>query len=125
MAVQSLRSLRWRAAIMVLAVGFVISWVFISGRGGYLIQIDYAWGGEFLDSAAVMIDGDTVGILHQVTPGQRVTGFEVEPGEHVVSVHREGCEARPDTVSLGPRETRFVLLMADVDDGYRCRVVLR
>ena len=125
MAVQSLRSLRWRAAIMVLAVGFVISWVYISGRGGYLIQIDYAWGGDFLDSAAVMIDGDTVGILHQVTPGQRVTGFEVEPGEHVVSVQREGCEGRPDTVSLGPRETRFVLLMADVDDGYRCRVVLR
>jgi hypothetical protein len=125
MAVQSLRSLRWRAAIMVLAAGFVISWVFMSGRGGYLIQIDYAWGGEFLDSAAVMIDGDTVGILRQVTPGQRVTGFEVEPGEHVVSVQREGCEGRPDTVSLGPRETRFVLLMADVDDGYRCRVVLR
>ena len=125
MAVQSLRSLRWRAAIMVLAVGFVISWVFMSGRGGYLIQIDYAWGGDFLDSAAVMIDGDTVGVLHQVTPGQRVTGFEVEPGEHVVSVQREGCEGRPDTVSLGPRETRFVLLMADVDDGYRCRVVLR
>ena len=125
MTVQSLRSLRWRAAIMVLAVGFVISWVFMSGRGGYLIQIDYAWGGEFLDSATVMIDGDTAGILHQVTPGQRVTGFKVEPGEHVVSVQREGCEGRPDTVSLGPRETRFVLLMADVDDGYRCRVVLR
>ena len=125
MTVQSLRSLRWRAAIMILAALLVVAWIFMSGRGGYLIQIDYAWGGEFLDSAAVMIDGDTVGILHQVSPGQRVTGFEVEPGEHVVSVQREGCEGRPDTVSLGPRETRFVLLMADVDDGYRCRVVLR
>ena len=72
-----------------------------------------------------MINRDTVGVLHQYSPGQRVTGFQVEPGEHVVSVEVEGCEGRPDTVSLGPRETRFVLLMADVDDGYRCRVLLR
>ena len=125
MTVQSTRALRWRAAIMVLAALFVIAWIYISGRGGYLIQIDYSWGGEFLDSAAVVINGDTVGVLHQYSPGQRVTGFQVEPGEHVVSVEREGCEGRPDTVSLGPRGTRFVLLMADVDDAYRCRVLLR
>lgn len=125
MTVQSTRALRWRAAIMVVGAVIVLLWVLASGRGGYLIQIDYSWGGEFLDSAAVVINGDTVGVLHQYSPGQRVTGFQVEPGEHVVSVEREGCEGRPDTVSLGPRETRFVLLMADVDDDYRCRVPLR
>ena len=125
MTVQSTRALRWRAAIMVVGAVIVLLWVFASGRCGYLIQIDYSWGGEFLDSAAVVINGDTVGVLHQYSPGQRVTGFQVEPGEHVVSVEREGCEGRPDTVSLGPRGTRFVLLMADVDDAYRCRVLLR
>ena len=46
-------------------------------------------------------------------------------GEHVVRVSSPSCEGKPDTVTLGMSEGRLAVLMADVDDGFRCRVVLR
>jgi hypothetical protein len=54
-----------------------------------------------------------------------VTGFELERGEHVVRVLRDGCTATPDTFRLGGDAGRLVTFMADVDDGYTCRVLLR
>jgi hypothetical protein len=122
----NVRGLRWRAAVTVVGAVLVLLWVFGSGRAsGYLVQIDYTWGGAFLDSAEVEIDGDVVGILQPYGRSQRVTGFRVERGVHVVRVLRSGCEAKPDTVSVGPRESRVAVRMADVDDGFRCRVLLR
>jgi hypothetical protein len=50
---------------------------------------------------------------------------EVESGEHVVRVLMEDCESKPDTVRLSATEGRLAVLMAEVDDGYRCRVLLR
>jgi len=120
-----LRSLRWRAAIMLVGAGLVVAWVAMSGRMSYVIQIDYTWSRGFLDSAAVEIDGEVVGVLESYAEGVDVTGFRVEPGEHVVRVLREGCEGVPDTVTLGTASGRLASFMADVDDGVRCRVLLR
>lgn len=123
---QALRSLRWRAAITIAGAVFALMYLLASGRGpGYLIQIDYTWAASFLDSAEVEIDGEVAGILQPYGRSQRVTGFEVEPGQHVVRVLREGCESKPDTVLLSSTGTRLAVLMADVDDGSRCRVLLR
>ena len=95
-----LRPLRWRA-------GLVLAWVVMSGQTSHLIQSDYTWGGGFLDSAAVEIDGEVVGVLEPYAEGMHVTGFRVEPGEHVVRVLREGCEGVPETVTLGAASGRL------------------
>jgi len=97
----------------------------MAGGTRHTLQIDYTWGRGFLDSAEVELDGQVVGVLQPYAEGQHVTGFEVEPGEHVVRVLREGCEAVPETLRLGGSDGRRATLMADVDDGFRCRVLLR
>lgn len=122
---QGLRTLRWRAAIMLVGAGLVLAWVVMSGGTRHIIQIDYTWGGPFLDSAQVEIDGQLVGVLQRYGRSNYVTGFEVEPGEHVVRVLREGCEGTPKSVRLGGEDGRMATFMADVEDGYDCRVLLR
>ena len=121
----ALRGLRWRAAVTVVGAGLVFAWVVMSGRTSHLIQIDFTWGQGFLDSAQVEIDGEVVGLLVPYAEGSYVTGFRVEPGEHVVRILREGCEAVPETVSLGGSSGRMAIFMADVEDDFRCRVLLR
>ena len=97
-----------------------------SGRGpGYTIQVDWSWGRGFLDSARVEIDGAVVGVLEPYGGQQYVAGFRVEAGSHVVRVLQEGCEGIPDTVRLDARSSRIAVLMVDVDDSSRCRVILR
>jgi hypothetical protein len=120
-----LRALRWRAAVVVIGAGLVFAWVVMSGRTSHLIQIDYTWGRGFLDGARVEIDGEVVGVLEPYGEGNHVTGFQVEPGEHVVRVLREGCEGVPETVALGGASGRLAVFMADVEDDFRCRVLLR
>jgi len=110
---------------MMVGAGLVLAWIFILGRGGqYIIRIDYAWGGEFLDGAEVVINDSVVGTLQPYAGGQRVTGFQVEAGEYEVLVRNEDCEGIPKTVSLSSKESRRAVLMADIDDGYRCRIRL-
>ena len=77
-----------------------------------------------MDSAEVVVDDSVVGILVPQPGGQRVAGFEVEPGDHLVLVRTEGCEGIEREVSLLQGESRRAVLMADIDDGYRCRVRL-
>lgn len=120
-----LRSLRWRAAISLLGMGLVVAWIVMSGGTSHVIQIDYSWARDFLDSAQVEIDGEVVGILQRYGRSSFVTGFEVEPGEHVVRVLHEDCEGAPYTVTLGGPKGRLATFMADVEDGYDCRVLLR
>ena len=122
---QGLRALRWRAAIMLVGAGLVMAWVVMSGGTRHIVQIDYTWGGPFLDSAQVEIDGQIAGVLQRYGRSNYVTGFEVEPGEHVVRVLRDGCEGTPKTVRLGGEDGRLATFMADVEDGYDCRVLLR
>lgn len=121
----SLRALRWRAAAALVGAGLVVAWVVMAGGTTHIIQIDYRWGGPFLDSAQVEIDGEVAGILQRYGRSTYVTGFEVEPGEHVVRVLREGCEGTPRTVRIGGDDGRLATFMADVEDGYDCRVLLR
>ena len=120
-----LRSLRWRAAISLVGLGLVFAWVAGTGRTSHTVQIDYAWARDMLDSADVEIDGHVVGILQRYGRSQFVTGFRVEPGEHVVRVLLDGCTSVPDTARLGGSAGRVVVFMADVDDGMTCRVLLR
>ncbi len=70
-----LRALRWRAAIGLVGAGLVIAWVVMAGGTTNIIQIDYRWGGPFLDSARVEIDGEVVGILQRCGRSNFVTGF--------------------------------------------------
>jgi len=120
-----LRSLRWRGAIGIVGTGLVAAWLWMSGSTRHLIQIDYSWARDMLDSAEVEIDGEVVGILQRYGRSNFVTGFEVDAGEHVVSVSVDGCPGVPDTARLGGSYGRRVTFMADVDDGYNCRVILR
>lgn len=120
-----LRAMRWRAALLVVGLGLVIAWIWMSGGASHTIQIDYRWAPEVLDSADVEIDGQVVGILQRYGRSNFVTGFKVEPGEHVVRVLLDGCEAVPDTVRLGGPDGRVAVFMAELDDVYRCRTVLR
>ncbi len=125
MASDGLRSMRWRAATLLVGLGLVFAWVRLSGRTSYTIQVDYSWARGVLDSAAVEIDGAVAGHLQPYGRSNFVTGFRVDAGEHVVRVSTERCEGVVDTVRLDPRGARVAVLVADVDDGYRCRVVLR
>jgi hypothetical protein len=122
-----MRPLQWRAALMIVGAGLVIAWVVASGGASYLIQVDYSWTGDMLEGAEVVIDGEVVGTLEPIGR-QRVTGFRVERGEHVVSVRSADCRGRPERVESGP-STRRIVFMADIQealaaDGYRCVVTL-
>jgi hypothetical protein len=120
-----LRSLRWRAAVSFIGLLLVFIWVVGTGRTAHTVQIDYSWAREVLDSAEVEIDGEVVGILQRYGRSQFVTGFRVDPGEHTVSVLLDGCDSVLDTARLGGSSGRVAMFMADMDDGVRCRVVLR
>ena len=120
-----LRALRWRAALLVVGLGLVFAWVHLTGRTAYTIQIDWTWSRGLLDSAQVEIDGAVAGVLIPYGRGNFVTGFRVEEGTHVVRVLHEDCAAVPDTVELGPTSTRVAIRVADLEDGFSCRVVLR
>jgi hypothetical protein len=117
--------MRWRAAILVVGAGLVGAWVWMTGGTTHVVQIDFRWGGEFLEGAQVEIDGRNVGTLQRYGRSNWVTGFEIEPGEHVVRVLREGCEATPETFRIGGDAGRIAIFMADVEEEYDCRVLLR
>lgn|SRR5512134_2670914 len=121
----ALRPLRWRVAAVLVGAGLVIAWVVMAGGTTHIIQIDYRWGGPFLEGSQVEIDGVVVGTLQPYGRSNPVTGFEVEPGEHVVRVLRDGCEGTPRTVRIGGDDGRLATFMADVEEGYDCRVLLR
>jgi hypothetical protein len=120
-----MRSMRWRVAILVVAAALVMAWVWMTGGTTHVMQIDYTWGGPFLDSAQVELDGQIIGVLQRYGRSNWVTGFEVEPGEHVVRILKSGCEGTPEPFTIGGDDGRLVTFMADVDDGYDCRVLLR
>jgi len=121
-----MRALRWRAAFTVVSAAFVIAYLWGSGRSGNTIQIDYSWAGAFLDSAEVYIDGEVVGYLTPYGRNQRQTGFRVEAGEHKVRVTHPDCEGgREYDVKVGGDAGRLAVRMADIEDGYNCRVILR
>ena len=120
-----LRALRWRAAILVVGLGLVLAWVRMSGRTSHMIQVDWTWGQTVLQGAAVEINDSIVGTLEPYGRGNFVTGFRVEPGEHVVRVLFDDCVGVPDTVRLGGEKGRLAVFVADWEDGYTCRVVLR
>jgi hypothetical protein len=117
--------MRWRMAILIVGAGLVMAWVWMTGGTTHVLQIDYTWGGPFLDSAQVELDGQVIGLLQRYGRSNWVTGFEVEPGEHVVRILRESCDATPKTFRIGGDDGRLVTFMADVEDDWSCRVLLR
>ncbi len=118
------RVLRWRAQLAVSGVIVVILWWLYTGGPTYVIQIDHQWIGELADSAEMVIDGRAVGTLEYDPRGRPVRGFEVQPGEYVVELRTRHCEARPDTVTVGP--SRITVLLADLDErAMGCYVFFR
>ena len=117
--------MRWRAATLLVGAGLVMAWVWMSGGTTHTLQIDFAWGGEFLEGAPVELDGQNIGVLQRYGRSNWVTGFEIEPGEHTVRILKDGCDSTPKTFRIGGADGRRVSFMADVDDGWNCRVLLR
>ncbi len=120
-----MRSLRWRAAITIVGATVALGYFWASGRAGYVMQIDYSWGGEFLDGAEVFIDGEVAGTLELYSRDTRSTGFTVEAGTHTVRVVHQHCPGgREYDVTVGRTEGRLAILMADVEEESTCRVAL-
>jgi hypothetical protein len=123
MAIDFLRGLRWYASLAIVFVMLFVLWVALGGGPHYVVQIDYAWTGDMMVGADVMIDGVAVGKLEPVG-GRPVRGFEVEKGTHEVTLKGGPCETHPDTVTLGP--SRVAVLMADLEERYTgCIVFFR
>ncbi len=121
-----MRAMQWRAAVFIVGIGLVFAWVWASGGTTHLITIDYSWAGELLDGADVYFNGEIVGQLEPYGRSTRATGFEVEPGTYMVKVVHESCPGgREYQAVLGGDAGRRKLFMADMEDGYSCRVVLR
>ncbi|MDP2956409.1 MAG: hypothetical protein Q8N53_08300 [Longimicrobiales bacterium] len=123
MAIDFLRGPRWYAAVAVVFVIMFALWTLMGGAPGYVIQIDYAWTGDMMVGADVVVDGVVVGKLEPYN-GRPVHGFEVEKGTHVVTLKGGPCETRPDTVTVGPPRT--AVLMADLEERFSgCIVFFR
>lgn len=120
----AIRSLRWRAALMIVALVLLVLWRWASGPWGPVLRIDYQMVGPMLEGAEVLIDGRLAGTLESVGR-QYATGFRAKRGTHVVVVRTPECESRPDTVEVGAGGSRMAVLVADIDDGRECRVLLR
>ncbi|MDA0330324.1 MAG: PEGA domain-containing protein [Gemmatimonadetes bacterium] len=93
----SLRSLRWRAAIGI--AGLIVALVGYSamGLGDHHIRIEFGIAPEILVGAAVVIDGEVAGSITRPR-APTVNGFPVEPGEHTVELRLEGYGAESITV---------------------------
>lgn len=123
MAIDFLRGPRWYAALGVAGVIVFVIWVVAGGAPGYVIQVDYAFTGDIMVGADVVVDDVVVGKLEPIR-GRPVRGFEVEKGTHVVTLKGGPCEARPDTVTLGP--SRTAVLIADIEERFSgCFVFFR
>lgn len=113
MAIDFLRGPRWYAALAVAGAILFGLWYLLGGAPGHVIQIDYQWVADLVEGSGVTIDGERVGVLERV--GNRpVIGFEVAPGEHVVTLDTDRCAVRPETVTVGP--ARLKILVADMED---------
>jgi hypothetical protein len=97
----------------------------MSGGTRHILEIDFRWGGDFLEGAQVELDGQNVGTLQRYGRSNLVTGFEIEPGEHVVRILKDGCDGTPKSFRIGGDDGRRASFMADVEDGWTCRVLLR
>ncbi|HKJ02862.1 MAG TPA: hypothetical protein VJ997_10420, partial [Longimicrobiales bacterium] len=104
------------------AIVFGLWWMY-SGGPSYVLQIDYAFTGDLMEGAEVVVDDSVVGTLEG--PGRnRVVGFRLSAGEHVVDLRGPGCTFRPDTVTVGP--SRIQVLVLDFDDRLSgCSVFFR
>jgi len=123
MAFDKLRGLRWYASLAVVFVILAVVWTLAGGGPGYVIQIDFAWTGDVMAGADVVVDDVVVGKLEPLR-GRPVRGFEVEKGTHVVTLRGGPCETRPDTVTVGPART--AVLMADLEERWSgCFVFFR
>ena len=93
----SLRPLRWRAALAV--TGAIMAWMVWSATGGgvHIIQIEFGIAPEVLVGAEVLIDGESVGTIARPR-ARTVNGFEVEPGIHTVELRLADFGAEPITI---------------------------
>jgi hypothetical protein len=120
----NVRLLNWRAYLALPTVIVLALWWLVTGGPGYVIKIDYQWVGGVADSAQVVIDGEVVGQL-QYTP-QRLNerGFKVDPGEHIVELRTQYCDARPETILVNT--ARLIPIFADInEEGRRCEIFFR
>ena len=114
--------LRWRAYGAVAVAVIVAAWWLWSGGPTHVIRVDYQWLGDMADGAQVVIDDSVVGVI-QYNRNRPIQGFVVEPGERVVELRLEGCDAVPETVQVA--SSRIENVYADLSDSSRCAIFFR
>jgi hypothetical protein len=112
-AIDFLRGPRWYAALAVAGAIVLALWWAYSGGPSYILQIDYAFTGDLVEGAEVVVDDAVVGTL-QGTGRRPVVGFKLEPGAHTVDIRTETCTSRPETFTLGP--SRIHVLVLDFEE---------
>ena len=111
-----MRILRWRVAGGIVALLFLVAYLYFSGSTRAVIQVDFNYAPE-LEGAVVHIDGDSVGTLFR-HGRQHLTGFYVKLGPHTVSVLADGFEERPVTVEAELRGMQYVRYAFPDRDGW-------
>lgn len=123
MAIDFLRGPRWYAALAVAGAIVLGLWWMYSGGPSYVLQVDYAFTGDLVEGADVMVDDSVVGVL-QGTGRRKVVGFKLEAGDHTVDIRSERCTSRPEEITLGP--SRIHVLVLDFEERYSgCYVFFR
>lgn len=123
MAIDFRRGPRWYAALAVAGAVVLALWWAYTGGPSYVLQIDYAFTGDLVEGAEVMVDDVVVGTLEGIGR-QRVVGFKLEAGDHTVVIRSEECSGRPESVTLGP--SRIHVLVLDFEERFSgCEVFFR
>jgi hypothetical protein len=103
------RRLAWRVATVASVAILIILWRSCVAGPAYIVQIEFGMAPEVLAGAAVVIDGEVVGLLER--HGNRtVSGFPVEEGDHTVELRLSGCESEQARFTSGFGGTRVVFL---------------
>jgi hypothetical protein len=115
LAIDFLRGPRWYAAVAVAGVIVAALWWAYSGGPSYVLQVDYAFTGDLVEGAEVVVDDVVVGTLGE-SGRRRVVGFKLEAGDHTVAIRSERCTSRPGSVRLGP--SRIQVMVLDFEERY-------
>lgn len=111
------QGLNWRIAIVVIAMVMSVSYgLFLNKGPRYVIQIEFGIFPAELEGTEVVIDGEVVGQLTRRGARTR-TGFEVDEGDHVISLKHATFPSEPRTVTSGFGAGQL-LLMVDLGDWF-------
>ncbi len=107
----------FRIRVALIGAGIVTTLIYLAMGGRFgpgnkgAIQIEYGMYPDEFQGAEVVIDGAVAGMLKPFGSATR-TGFEVEQGEHVVTIRHPRFDSRERRVEIKPG--RGVLLILNI-----------